>query len=157
MKNILATVLCAAMCLLAVTGCHHKVDSTNPAVIKAVGLYDARKTINSVAHGLKAANDTVQSVSASEPDEYAAYYAFVHPKLVELAKLNDQADDCVTQAENGGTCDWRNAVAIIAQKAGDPHALATFGFKNKNTQRDVQLGFAALVTSIQLAQQFSTQ
>lgn len=150
-----ALVLALVFCLLpfAFMGCH-KVNSNNPAVIQEASLLNARKTVNAVAHGIKAANDTVDGLATNEP----AYFSFVHPKLVVLAQLTAQADLCVTTAESGGTCDWKTEIVNIAQAvANNPAALTTFGFKNPKSQQTAQLGFKALADAIQLAAQFGGQ
>lgn len=144
-KLAVGLVLCSVL-----TGCHPKVDTTNPAVIKAVTLSNAEKTVNTIAHGLLAADQTLDSIKITEAD----YYASVSPKLKTLAKLNEVANQCIITTVSGGSCDWKQAVSNIAIEAGKSENLTSFGFKNPQTQEKVQLGFTVLVSGINMAVQF---
>lgn len=133
-------------------GCRH-VNNSNPIVVKAATLANAEKTVNTIAHGLLAADQTIDALQATEPD----YYAAVQPKLKTLARLNEVANQCIVTALNGGTCNWQAAVVAIATEAGKPDNLTTFGFKNPNSQKIAQTGFIALIAGINMAIQFQQQ
>lgn len=135
---------------LSTLGCHPKVDTTNPVVIQAVTLNDAEKTVNTISHGLLAAKQTVSSLETTEP----SYYNIITPKLTTIASLNETANQCIITAVTGGKCDWQTAVINIAKQTGDPTTLTAFGFKNPNTQKQVQIGFATLIAGINIAIQF---
>lgn len=150
MKRTLAACCMLAVILVATIGCRHTVQSTNPAVIQAATLNDAEKIVSTVAHGLLAARQTLDSLEATEPD----YYRAVLPKIQVLAKLNEKANQCILADLSGGVCDWQQAVAQIAQGVSDPTALTAFGFKNPKSQQIVQLGFAGLLAGINLAVEF---
>lgn len=149
MKRYILTLLLATT-LVITPGCRHNVQSTNPVVIQAVTLSDAEKTVNTIAHGLLAADQTIDSLQTSEPD----YYATVQPKLKATAKLNEVANQCIVTSLNGGKCDWQTAIINIATEAGKPENLTNFGFKDDKTKQKVQLGFAVLTTGINMAIQF---
>lgn len=148
--NTLMAVAIAANLALALTSCRHSVQSTNPVVIQVASEVNAEKVVNTIAHGLLAADQTIDSVQTEDP----GYYAAAQPKLKLLRDLNESANQCLINAFNGGTCDWKTAVVTIAQKAGDPNALTAFGFKNPATQKKVQEGFKLLTAGINLAVQF---
>lgn len=150
-EKITALVALALIALtLSTTSCRHKVDTTNPVVVKAVTLSNAEKTVNTIAHGILAADQTIDQIKLQEPD----YYAAVSPKLKIVAQLNETANQCIVTSVNGGICDWQTEVATIAKFIGDPNSLTTFGFKNPDTQKKVQLGLAILISGIQMAAQF---
>jgi|SRR5690348_13291896 len=149
MKRYLITFLLAST-LVITPGCRQTVTSTNPVVIRAVTLSDAEKTVNTIAHGVLAADQTLDSLQSSEPD----YYTVVQPKLKAIAKLNEVANQCIVTSLNGGTCDWQTAVINIATEAGKPDNLTNFGFKDPQTKQKVQLGFTVLITGINMAVQF---
>lgn len=150
--RISAVFLTLVLCLMVIfAGCHHTVNSSNPAVVSAVTLLDAENTVNTIAHGLQTANGTLKSLQSIEPD----YYAYAHPKLVQIAQLNEKANQAILAAKNGNTTvDWKSAVIAIGSVATDPQSLVVFGFKNQSSQTIVQTSFAALLAGIAAAQQF---
>lgn len=136
----------------SLTGCAvHRTTSTNPAVIRVVTLLDAENTVNTIAHGLAAADGTLKSLQAVEPD----YYTYAHPKLVQIAFLNDRANASILSARNGNTSvDWKSDVLAVATAAGNTQALTTFGFKSAKSQQIARDGFAILATAIVAAGAF---
>jgi hypothetical protein len=141
-----------AICLALpfVTSCQHTTPSTNPKVVFAVTIYDAATVADDFSIALRAANDGVAKLQATEPD----YYNYAHPYLVKLAQLNDKAIAAIKAAQAGDTsADWKGALAAIVAYAAsqDP---TTFGFKNPTTQASVRLLFAGLTAAITAMQQF---
>lgn len=152
MKKLVLTI--ALVMCIAATGCIHKVNSSNPAVVKAVNANNAAKVTKTLADAISAANTTVESLQTQEPD----YYAKVKPWLVKLAKANDTAVDGVTQYQ-AGTITFAKvspalqSVATIGLEL-DP---TTFGFKNPTSQAEVTAGLKLLQAALaSVAQQFGT-
>jgi hypothetical protein len=138
----------ALLAVLSFAGCAKHVNSSNPAVININTLADAENTVNAISHGLATANATLKKLQAAEPD----YYAYAHPKLLQIAQLNEKANAAIVTAKNGNaTVDWKSAVVAVGQVVTDPSSLTTFGFKNPTTQAIVQDSFSALVAGISLA------
>lgn len=140
-------VVAAGLLIPSLTSCRH-VNSNNPAVIKAVTLLDAEDTVNTISHGLAAANGTLETLQATEPD----YYEYAHPKLVQIAELNEKANAAIVAAKNGDTSvDWKSKVTAVGKVVADPASLVTFGFKNPRSQQIVQDSFGILIGGISLA------
>lgn len=130
--------------LMASTGCHHNVNTSNPQVVFADTLYSAAAVVDETATGLVAANQVVESLKAVEPE----YYASVKPKLQKIALANDKAIAAIRAAKAGDTsADWKTAVVAVAN-AAIPTDLTTFGFKNTETQSVVTVGFAGLESAL---------
>lgn len=136
-----------AMLMLAVllfTGCRYSAQSTNPKVVFAATLYDADVALDDLSISLRAANDGVQKLSATEPE----YYSSVHPYLVKIAQANDKAVAAIQATRNGSTtADWQGAMVAIVTVAStmDP---TTFGFKNPTSQASVKLLFASFNAAV---------
>lgn len=151
MKRFIIVILLAISLATVTTGCRHNVNTNNPKVIKVVTLLDAENTVNTISHGLQAANGTLKNMRVSEPE----YYADIHPKFVEIARVNELANQKILAAKRGdANVDWKSAVIAVAQVAGDPQSLTSFGFKNPKSKETMELSLATLITGLQLAQQF---
>lgn len=135
--------------IVLLMGCQHKTE-TNPVVIQAVTLANAEKVVNTVAHGVLAADGVLDQIQAQEPD----YYKAVEPKLKAIAGLNESANQCIVTAVKGGSCDWKLAVIALAKGAGQPSSLTAFGFKNPSSQQKVEVGLAGLIAGLNMAIQF---
>jgi hypothetical protein len=142
-----------AIAVLGSEGCYRKVNTSNPKVVFAVTVLDAATAVDDFSIALKAANDGVTQLKATEPE----YYASVHPYLVRLAKLNDKAIAAVKAAEAGDTAaDWKGALRAIAIEAGktDP---TVFGFKNPQSQASAKILFASFSLAVEaIAASFGT-
>jgi hypothetical protein len=139
----LSLVLAISLCLCL--GCSHSTASTSPQVVFAATILSASDATDTFSVALRAANDGVVKLQATEP----GYYASVHPYLVNLARLNDKAVATIAAAQAGDTtADWKGALLAISTAAAqtDP---TVFGFKNPNTQAEVKIIFASFNAAVQ--------
>lgn len=130
----------------AMSGCMHHVSS-NPAVVYSETLESASAAVDTVSIGLKAANDTVTTLTQGgtlEPE----YYAKTHEYLVAVAKANDKAIAAIRAAQMGDTSvDWKSAVLAIAD-AGASVDPSTFGIKSDTAKKSLLIGLATLKTAL---------
>lgn len=141
---LLLVVLMALGSVPLTTGCAHSAASTNPQVVFSATILSASDASDTFSVALKAANDGLVKLEATEP----GYYASVHPYLVKLARLNDKAVATIAAAQAGDTtADWKGALLAISTAASqtDP---TVFGFKNPNTQAEVKIIFASFNAAV---------
>lgn len=141
MKRLI-TIMTLSACLVMVPGCRKSVNS-NPAVVQAIGLQDAENSVKAVEDGLKAANDTIESMQTTEP----GYYAKLKPILRRISSLNATASRKINGAAQGGSTNWQGALSDVANSI-TPADLTNFGFKNPNSQLAAQAGMTLLQTAL---------
>lgn len=137
---LIVTLLACGLC--TVSACRKSVNN-NPAVVQAMTLQDAENAVKSVEDGLKAANDTVESLQSAEP----GYYAKLKPILRRISSLNATASSKINGAAQGNATNWQGALSDVANSI-TPADLTTFGFKNPNSQLAAQAGMTLLQTAL---------
>lgn len=126
--------------ILFASGCRHNINTNNPKVVFANTLLAGAQSCNLVATGLKDANDTLESLQATEPE----YYAHVKPMLQSIARANDKAIAALRAAQAGDTsANWQQALINVTTAAGNQD-MSVFGFKNPNSQATAKIMLASL-------------
>jgi hypothetical protein len=136
-RLLIALVLVGALTLSA---CHRGLNTSNPQVVLVNSLAAGAQSCDLVATLLLAADGTLDSLQATEPD----YYAKVKPLLQKTAKLNDAAIAGIKAAKAGDTsANWQAELVAVGGALGSED-LTVFGFKNPTSQKEVQGSIAAL-------------
>lgn len=138
-RNRMSVIGVIALALLFSTGCHHNVNTNNPAVIAAITLDDASNTCKALEDTVTAANHAVELVETTDPGYYAKGKALIQ----KISGANRLAADRINASMHGQPADWHAAFASISSSV-DPKDLESVQVKNPNTQLLIVASMQAL-------------